>query len=84
MRDKRKRKDECQFCTSRSCSGQIYRVDYPYYDEIYCDKHQQEAFEASDKVLGVGNGIYRTFKSSTGKLKRGENLIDVSKETQAL
>ena len=68
--DMKKRKDECQICTSRSCYHRIYREENPKYDEVYCDSHIKEAEELSDKILGINNKIYRTFQSSTGKLSR--------------
>jgi len=68
----KKRKDECQFCTSRSCHNRIYRKEEPKYDEVYCYKHIREAEVKVDEILGRNNGISRTHQSSTGKLRRGE------------
>lgn len=69
---KNKRKDECQFCTSRSCFKQIFRDEDPKYDEVYCDKHCNEAEQEANRVMGDGKGIFRTHRSSTGKVSRGE------------
>lgn len=68
----KKRKDECEFCTSRSCSHQIYRDEEPKYDQIHCRKHVEEGESQADKVLGTGNGIMRWHRSSTAKLSRGD------------
>lgn len=73
VRDKRKNKNECQFCKSRSCYKQIYRDEFPFYDEVYCDQHCNEAEEESNRVLGgAGSKVFRTYRSSTGKLRRGD------------
>lgn len=67
-----KKKNECQFCNSTNCFNQIYRDEEPKYDEVYCEKHHKEAEGACDETLGKGNGIYRTYRSSTaGGLSRG-------------
>lgn len=68
----KKRKDECQFCKSRRCHKQIYRLEAPLYDEVYCNKHCNEAEKACDEVLGKKNGVMRTYRSSTGNLIRGK------------
>lgn len=70
---KNKRKDQCQFCTSRRCHNRILRTEPPVWDEVACNKHLDDAFEAVDLALGVGTGITRSYISSTGFLKRGEN-----------
>ena len=70
----KKRKDECLFCTSRSCSTKIIAENY---QEIACSKHISDLEKHSDKVLGTGNGIKRIHLSSTGKLCRGENWFEV-------
>jgi len=68
-----KRKDECLFCGSRSCSTRIVRSsEPPFYDEIACDNHVVALEKQSDEVLGSHNGIIRCHISSTGRLKRGE------------
>lgn len=67
----KKRKNQCQFCKSFHCHKQIYRDEEPKYDEVYCDKHCDEAEKACDDTLGKGNGIFRTYRSSTGRLSRG-------------
>lgn len=69
----KKRKNECQFCTSRKCYAQIYRDEEPKYDEVYCYKHADEAAEAADRVLGGrGSGIKRCHRSSSSPVSRGE------------
>lgn len=69
----KKRKDECQFCTSRSCYHQIFRDEEPRYDEVYCSKHIEEATQKCDEILGGrGSGIIRTHVSGTSKKKRGQ------------
>ena len=67
-----KRKDECIFCKSRSCSTRIVRLAEPKYDEIACNKHITDMEKHSDEVLGTHNGIMRSHISSTGRQKRGE------------
>ena len=67
-----KRKDECLFCKSRSCSTRIVRLEEPAYDEIACCRHIGDLEKHSDEVLGSHNGIMRCHISSTGRLKRGE------------
>lgn len=67
----KKRKDECQFCTSRTCRYRIYRKETPVYDEVFCWKHIEVAEKTADKILGGrGSGVFRTHQSSTGKLYR--------------
>jgi hypothetical protein len=68
----KKRKDECLFCSSRTCSTRIYRREIPIYDEIACGKHVSDLEKHSDEVLGTKNGIMRTHVQTTGKFKRGE------------
>ena len=68
----KKRKDECQFCSRRTCYNQIFRDEVPKYDEVYCYSHMNEAEKEADRILGGhGSGIVRTHRSSTGKLHRG-------------
>jgi hypothetical protein len=67
-----KRKDECLFCSSRTCSTRIYRRDVPIYDELACDKHILDLEKHSDEVLGSHNGIMRNHVQGSGKYKRGE------------
>lgn len=69
----KKRKNECQFCTSRRCYNQIFRDEEPKYDEIYCMKHGDEAAKEADRVLGGrGSGVMRTHRSNSGRVARGE------------
>lgn len=67
----KKPKNQCQFCESIHCFKQIYRDEEPKYDEVYCDKHRDEAEKACNEKLGVGNGILRSYRSSTGRISRG-------------
>ena len=68
----KKRKDECLFCSSRTCNTRIVRQNEPKYDEIACYKHIEELEKHSDEVLGYKNGVMRHHITSTGQLKRGE------------
>jgi len=66
--------NECQFCKSRFCYHRIVREEEPKYDEVYCNKHIEEAEKEADRVLGVGNGIRRNHISGTGIQRRGIEL----------
>jgi hypothetical protein len=70
----KKRKDECLFCSSRSCYSRIVRLVAPQYDEVACYKHVEDLEKHSDKVLGYKNGVLRNHISSTGRMKRGEMM----------
>jgi hypothetical protein len=65
------RKDQCKFCTSRSCYVRIYTDDLSY-DEVACNKHIIDLEKHSDRVLGRGNGVMRTHVTGTSKKKRGK------------
>ena len=69
----KKRKDECLFCTSRSCYERVVSSedDGQTYDEISCDKHIKDLHKDSDNRAP---GIMKYFISSTGKQKRGEKF----------
>lgn len=69
----KKRKDECQFCSSRSCYTRIVRFEDPIYDEVFCHKHMDEAHQKCNEVLGIGKNM-RHHISSTGKMSRGEKV----------
>lgn len=69
-----KRKDECLFCTKRSCNTRIVRLETPTYDEVACFIHVEDLEKHSDVVLGYKNGIMRHHISSSGRLKRGEPI----------
>ncbi len=69
----KKRKDECQFCTSRTCNHRIVREEEPKYDEVYCCNHSDEAESEADRVLG-NPGHMRSHLSGNSKYKRGEPL----------
>lgn len=70
-----KKKNECQFCKSIHCFKQIYRDEPPIYDEVYCEKHNKEAEQECDRVLGKGNGVFRTYRSSTARISRGSHKL---------
>ena len=67
-----KRKDECLFCSRRSCNTRIVRLVELKYDEIACSDHIEDLEKHSNEKLGKENGIMRDHISSTGKMKRGE------------
>lgn len=69
----KERKDECLFCSSRSCYSQIFRDEEPKYDEVFCEKHINEGYENASKTLNEGIHL-RTHRDSTGKLSRGDRL----------
>jgi len=62
--------NECQFCKSRFCYNRIVREEEPRYDEVFCNKHIDEAEKESDRVLGAP-GYKRAYISGTGIQKRG-------------
>jgi hypothetical protein len=67
---KRKRKDTCLFCNSRSCYERVLSTDGGQtYDEIACHDHIQCLYKHSDKAAP---NVMKCFISSTGKHKRGE------------
>jgi hypothetical protein len=68
----KKPKNQCQFCKSIHCYNQIYRDEAPIYDEVYCQKHHKEAEEECNRFLGKANGVFRSYRSSTGRLSRGD------------
>ena len=70
-----KRKDECLFCTSRTCYTKIIAKNY---QEIACSKHISDLEKHSDEKLGRKNGVKRIHQTSIEKLKRGENWVDVN------
>jgi predicted metal-binding protein len=70
-----KRKDECLFCTSRKCHTRIVRQEKPSFDEIACDNHSKELYKFANLALGgKGSGVFRHHISSTGILKRGDDV----------
>ena len=70
----KKRKDECLFCSKKSCYNRIVRLAEPKYDEIACGNHILELEKHSDEALGVKNGIMRYHISGTSKQCRGKIL----------
>lgn len=67
---KRKRKDECLFCGSRSCYDRIVSADDgKTYDEIACREHSLDLYKHYRETAPL---VLKYFISSTGKLKRGE------------
>lgn len=75
----KKRKDECLFCSSRSCRCRIVREEEPVYDEVACANHISDLEKHSDEVLGRGNGIMRWHLSGNSQYKRGEPLLNENK-----
>lgn len=67
----RKRKDECLFCTSRSCFERVVSSgdNGQLYDEIACTRHVSELHRHSDKKAP---GVKKNFISSIGRQKRGD------------
>jgi len=70
----KKRKDECLFCTSRSCYERVVSSQdkAQLYDEVACNKHIKDLHKHSDEIAPK---IIKYFNSSTGKQKRGDNSI---------
>jgi hypothetical protein len=69
-----KRKDECLFCSSRSCKERIVTSTDKgkAYDEIACIKYVKDLYAHSDKTVP---GTERIFRSSTGNQRRGDLSI---------
>lgn len=67
----KKRKDECLFCTSRSCYERVVSSEDigQLYDEIACPNHVKELYKHSDEKAP---DVMKYFNSSTGKQKRGD------------
>ena len=65
-----KRKNECLFCTSRSCYERVVSGDKTY-DEIACPTHLKDLYKHSDLKAP---GVLKNFISSTGKLRRGTSF----------
>ena len=74
----KKRKDECLFCTSRSCYERVVSAedDGKIYDEIACIKHVKGLHKHSDEKAP---GVKKNFISCTGRLKRGEPFHEVGR-----
>jgi len=70
----KKRKDECLFCSSRSCYTRIVTSEDKgkLYDEIACPNHVFELEKHSDETVPK---VMRIFASSTARLKRGDMTI---------
>ena len=65
----KKRKDECLFCTSRSCYERVVSSDNGQtYDEISCQDHIKDLHKHSDDAAP---GVMKHFISSTGRMQRG-------------
>lgn len=63
-----RRRDQCRFCTSRSCYTAIYTEDRTF-DEVACSRHIRALELHADAVLG-SPGKLRTNLSSTGRQSR--------------
>ena len=69
----KKKPNECFKCKSWGhCSHHVFRLEEPYFNEIACDRHIEDLFKHADEVLGTGNGIFRTHRSSTGSVSRND------------
>lgn len=81
------RKNQCLFCTSRKCNTRIVSTDDngKTYDEVACCKHSADLHKHSDTVAPK---VMKLFMSSTGVLKKGEdisaNLKELEREYDAL
>ena len=76
--EKKKRKDECLFCNKRMCYTRIVRIEKPYYDEVACGNHINELEKHADETLGgKGSKVYRHHISSTGQVKRGDDIYEI-------
>ena len=74
------RKEQCLFCTSRKCYTRIVSTDNgKTYDEVACSKHTSDVEKHSDKAAPK---IMKLFMSSTGPLKRGEDISNSLKEIE--
>jgi len=67
------RKNQCLFCTSRKCGTRIVSTEDngKTYDEVACDRHSADLHKHSDIVAPK---VMKLFMSSTGVLKRGEDI----------
>ena len=67
----KKRKDECLFCSSRSCYERVVSSydNGKTYDEIACRNHVKELYKHSDEVAPK---VMKYFITSTSRLKRRE------------
>ena len=73
------RKNQCLFCTSIKCHSRIVSTkdNGKTYDEVACGRHASDLDKHSDEVAPKVNKI---FQSSTGTLKRGEDITDMLNE----
>lgn len=73
------RKDQCFYCTSRKCNTRIVSTidNGKTYDEVACIKHSADLHKHSDDVAPK---VMKLFISSTGSLKRGEDISSNLKE----
>lgn len=73
------RKDQCLFCYSRKCNTRIVSTadNGATYDEVACVKHSEKLHKHSDEKAPK---VMKLFQSSTGNLKRGEDISDSLKD----
>ena len=69
------RKNQCLFSTSRKCSTRIVSTadNGATYDEVSCSKHSEQLYKHSNEVAPK---VMKLYQSSTGNLKRGEDISD--------
>lgn len=78
-----KRKDECLFCSRRSCRTRIVRFEEPRYDELACTEHVSALEKHADAALGGrGRNVDRWHCSTTGRYVRGEAPTKAQLEAQ--
>lgn len=77
------RKDQCAFCNSRRCYTRITSTEDngATYDEVACSKHSEKLYKHSDEKAPK---VMKLYSSSTGTLKRGEDISGSLKELQEL
>ena len=70
------RKDQCLFCKSRKCNTRIVSSEDngKTYDEVACTRHSADLHKHSDVSAPK---VMKLFISSTGALKRGEDISEI-------
>lgn len=69
----KRRKDECLYCNRRNCYERVVssKDNGKTYDEVACIEHVEDLYKHSDLVAPK---VMKYFISSTGKLRRGDEL----------
>ena len=77
------RKDQCAFCNSRRCYTRITSTEDngATYDEVARSKHSEKLYKHSDEKAP---GVMKLYDSSTGSLKRGDDISKSLEELQEL